>query len=67
MSHHPLREAIYFEELPEVFGAIYLGCLMPQEDKEQIMELANQSLRDMEIWQAVQVMKAYKIEFEHLR
>jgi hypothetical protein len=64
---YPLGEATYFEEPPEVFGAIYLGCRISQGDKEQIMELANQSLPNMEIWQAVQGKKAYKIEFEQLR
>jgi len=64
---YPLREAIYFREPPEVFGAIYLGCHMPQEDKEQIMELANQSLPNMEIWQAKQGKRTYNIEFEQVR
>jgi hypothetical protein len=64
---YPLREAIYLREPPEVFGAIYLGCRMPQEDKEQIMELANQSLPNMEIWQARQGKRTYNIEFEQVR
>jgi hypothetical protein len=64
---YPLREAIYFREPPEVFGAIYLGCRMPQGDKEQIMELANQSLPNMEIWQASQGKRTYNIEFEQVR
>jgi hypothetical protein len=66
-EEYPLGEATYFEEPPEVFGAIYLGCRMPQEDKEQIKELANQSLPNMEIWHAKQGQRAYKIEFEQLR
>jgi hypothetical protein len=64
---YPMGGAIYFKEPPEVFGAIYLGCRMPQEDKEQIMELSNKSLPNMEIWQAVQGKRAYKITFERLR
>lgn len=59
--------AIYFKEPPQVFGAIYLGCRMPQEDKKEIIELAIQSLPDMEIWQAVQGSNAYKIEFAKIR
>ncbi len=64
---YPLNDAIYYEEPSEVFGAIYLGCRMPQRDKEQIMKLASQSLPNMEIWQAIQGKKAYKIQFERLR
>lgn len=66
-AQYPLGEAIYCKEPPEVFGAIYLGCRMPQGEKEQIMELANQSLPNMEVWQAFQGKNAYKIEFQQLR
>jgi hypothetical protein len=64
---YPLNDAVYYAEPPEVFGAVYLGCRMPQEDKEQIMELADQSLPNMEIWQAAQGERVYKIQFERLR
>ncbi len=64
---YPLGGAIYFKEPPEVFGAIYLGCRMPQGDQEQIMELASRSLPNMKIYQAVQGKRAYKIECERLR
>jgi len=64
---HPLGEAVYNGEPPEVFGAIYLGCRMPKEDKQQIMDLANQNLPNMEVWQAIQGSKAYKIEFQQLK
>ena len=64
---YPLGGAIDFKEPPPVFGAVYLGCRMPHEDKADILELAGQSLPNMEIWQAVQGRKAYKIELERLK
>jgi len=64
---YPLGGAIDFKEPPPVFGAIYLGCRMPHEDKADILGLAGQSLPNMEIWQAVQGQKAYEIEFERLK
>jgi hypothetical protein len=66
-EEYSLRGAIYLKEPPQVFGAVYLGCRMHQEDKKEIIELAIQSLPDMEIWQVVQGQKAYKIEFEKIR
>ena len=64
---YPLGGAIYFKEPPPVFGAIYLGCCMPHEDKADIMGLAGFDLPKMEVWQAVPGQKAYKIEFERLK
>jgi hypothetical protein len=64
---YPLGGTIDFEEPPPVFGAIYLGCRMPDEDKKEIRELADKNLPEMEIWQAIQGQKAYKIEFEKLK
>lgn len=64
---YPLGGAIYLKEPVQVFGAIYLGCRMPKEDKKQILELSKQSLPNMEIWQAVQGKMDYKIDFERLK
>ena len=64
---YPLGGVIDFKEPSQVFGAIYLGCRMPQKDKKEIMDLATQNLPNMEIWQALQGQKAYKIEFYRLR
>jgi hypothetical protein len=64
---YPLGGAIDFREPSEVFGAIYLGCRMPRKDEEEIMELAGQSLPNMEIWKAVEGKRTYKIEFKRLK
>jgi len=64
---YPLGGAIDFREPPELFGAMYLGCRIPRKDEEEIMELASQSLPNMEIWKAVDGQKAYKIEFDRLK
>lgn len=64
---YSLGGTIDFKEPPEVFGAIYLGCRMEKEDKEIIMELAGRSLPNIEVWQAIQGQKTYKVEFKRLR
>lgn len=64
---YPLGGPTDFEEPAPVFGAIYLGCRMPEEDKEEIRRLAQESLPDMEIWQAVESQRAYMVEFEQLK
>lgn len=64
---YPLGGAIDFEEPPEVFGAIYLGCRMSPKDQEKIIELADRSLPNMEIWKAIESPKAYRIDFERLK
>jgi hypothetical protein len=40
---------------------------MLEEDKKEVRELADKSLPEMEIWQAIQGQKAYKIEFERVK
>jgi hypothetical protein len=64
---YPLGGPTDLEEPAPVFGAIYLGCRMPEEDKEEIRRLAQESLPDMEIWQAVEGQRAYTVEFERLK
>jgi len=64
---YPLGGAIDFKEPPEVFGAVYLGCRMPNKDEKEIRQLADQSLPNMEIWKAVEGKKAYKIDLERLK
>ncbi len=64
---YPLGGFIDFEEPPPVFGALYLGCRMPRENREELLTLAKERLPGMEVWQAIQNQRAYSLEFERLR
>jgi hypothetical protein len=66
-SRYPLGGFIDFEEPAAVFGAIYLGCRMPKEDREEVQILVKKRLPGMEIWQAIQGRKSYSLEFERVR
>jgi hypothetical protein len=62
-----IQHDISFSKEPSaVFGAVYLGCMMSQEDSDEIIDLTKRHLPEIEIWKAIQSRTAYKLRFERI-
>lgn len=66
LQDHSINEETLLQEAKEVFSAIYLGCRMPLGDKAEIIELVQKHLPEMEVWQSVESINQYKLEFEKI-
>lgn len=70
--HVPLRKEqagdgySLFDEKPQAFGAIYLGCRMPPEDVEAISAAAQTHLPNAAIFQGRRSHSAFELEFERI-
>jgi len=49
-----------------VFGALYLGCQIPEEEQEHLIEIAERNYPHMEIHRAVQSRSSFSLEFERI-
>lgn len=56
-------------EAPSVFGAVYLGCMIEDGTKQEIVDLvkADQSLQHLEIYQANKSKTDFALDFERIR
>ena len=55
------------EILPEELSAIYLGCKMGEDERDQIEKLIQRFLPHMKVFQATMDTEKYKLYFERIR
>ncbi len=56
----------YRDILPQELNAIYLGCRMPDADKERIIGLVKKFLAHMHVYQSHPDQTEYKLQFERI-
>lgn len=56
-----------YQENPLVFGAIYLGCNMSQENEKEILKLLNGQLNHIEVFKAYKSSINFGLEFEKIK
>jgi len=54
------------EKHPSVFGALYLGCRMPIEIQDCLIEITSRKYPQMEIYRGSQSMHSFTLEFERI-
>lgn len=69
--HMPLKENeppgdgyTLLEEHPRVFGAVYLGCRMSGEARDQILKAVEQHIPHVQVFQAKKCTSSFDLEFE---
>jgi len=56
-----------FSKDPSVFGALYLGCRMPQSTQERLTTIARRRYPRMEIYQAVKSKTSFALNLEKIK